>query len=182
MLPLAARKARFQLDLETPRFPPIVGDDGKLRQILLNLVGNAVKFTERGEVRLTVAERGAGRPPLLRFESSTRESASPPDRLGAIFDPFIQSDVSVARRFGGSGLGLAICRRLVERLGGEIGVESRLGEGSRFWFTSTFERSAADAPSPPAEKAAGISLHMPLALDLLILKTEVYALCSRADL
>ena len=179
MLPLAARKPDLHLNLQAPRFPPMVGDEGKLRQILINLVGNAVKFTERGEIRLTVAELPAGAGRLtFRFDVVDTGIGIAEDKLGSIFDPFTQSDGSIARRYGGSGLGLAICRRLVERLDGEIGVESRNGKGSRFWFTSTFERSAADAPSRHAEMTADL-VSMPLSLDVLVVEdNEVNAMVA----
>jgi signal transduction histidine kinase/DNA-binding response OmpR family regulator len=177
MLPLVDRKPELQLRVEAPNIGAAIGDPGKLRQILLNLVGNAVKFTERGEIKLTVDEvtPSAGRS-LLRFTVSDTGIGVAPDRLEAIFDPFTQSDFSVGRRFGGSGLGLAICRRLVDRLGGEIGVYSRLGEGSSFWFTMPLEmvaRATATAPTPIRRGRASV------ALDLLVVEdNEVSAMVA----
>jgi signal transduction histidine kinase/CheY-like chemotaxis protein/HPt (histidine-containing phosphotransfer) domain-containing protein len=140
MEPIARRKPDLSLVLETPRLPTIVGDPGKLRQILLNLVGNAIKFTDSGNVWLAVEEiLGPGETRMLRFVVADTGIGIAEEKLDSIFRPFTQSDGSVARRYGGSGLGLAICRSLVERLGGEIGVDSRLGEGSRFYFTMPFE-------------------------------------------
>ena len=148
MQPLAARKPELRLDLEAPRLPLVFGDQGKLRQILLNLVGNAVKFTERGDVRLTVTSLPAPDSRLaLRFDIIDTGIGIPPDKLQSIFDPFSQSEGFIARRYGGSGLGLAISRRFVEQLGGEIGVESRIGEGSRFWVVVSFARADGDVPS-----------------------------------
>jgi signal transduction histidine kinase/CheY-like chemotaxis protein/HPt (histidine-containing phosphotransfer) domain-containing protein len=179
MLPLVDRKPELQLRVEAPKVGTIVGDPGKLRQILLNLVGNAVKFSERGAVTLAVGEaaESSGRR-MLRFEVSDTGIGVAPDRLEAIFDPFTQSDVTVSRRFGGSGLGLAICRRLVDRFGGEIGVESRLGEGSRFWFTMPLELSAGAAAVAP-DRSAARRKRASVALDLLVVEdNEVNAMVA----
>ena len=179
MLPLVDRKPELRLLVETAQTATIVGDPGKLRQILLNLVGNAVKFSERGAVTLTVRETaGANGRRMLRFEVSDTGIGVAPDRLEAIFDPFIQSDVTVGRRFGGSGLGLAICRRLVDRLGGEIGVESRLGEGSCFWFTMPLEPSVGATASAP-DRGVTRRKRTPIALDLLVVEdNEVNAMVA----
>ena len=110
----------------------VVTDPGRLRQVLLNLVSNAVKFTDRGEVRIEAQAQGGD---TLRIEVADTGCGIPPEKLSRVFEPFRQGDASTARRFGGTGLGLAICRRLVEALGGEIHVSSEPGVGSRFWFT-----------------------------------------------
>jgi len=121
-----------------PEIPAcLVGDAGRLRQILTNLLGNAVKFTQRGEVvvRAFLAETlesGC----LIRFSVRDTGIGIPPEKLGLIFEKFSQADASTTRRFGGTGLGLAISKLLVERLGGEIGVTSKEGNGSEFWFTA----------------------------------------------
>ena len=115
-----------------PRLPPrVIGDAARLRQILLNLLGNAVKFTERGGVTVEVAALEDER---VRFAVRDSGVGIPASRLEAIFDPFVQAEASTTRRFGGTGLGLAICKRLVERMGGAIVVESVVGEGSTFHF------------------------------------------------
>jgi len=115
----------------------VVGDEGRVRQVLVNLVGNAVKFTERGEVSVKVAAEadpsGGGR--RVRFTVTDTGVGIPPDRVNQIFEEFVQADTSPARRFSGTGLGLAISRRLVEMMGGEIGCDSQPGCGSTFWFT-----------------------------------------------
>ncbi len=108
------------------------GDPTRLRQILLNLLTNAVKFTERGRIALHVAygsETGT-----LRVRVADTGIGIPPDRIGALFERFTQADTSMTRRYGGTGLGLAICKRLIDLMGGRIGAEAAVGGGSVFWF------------------------------------------------
>ncbi len=132
-----------------PELPHIVvGDPGRLRQILTNLVGNAIKFTPSGAVTLntTVASNSAGAA-TLRFSIRDTGIGIPAAKLPLLFKKFTQMDGATSRKYGGTGLGLAICRQLSGLLGGEIGVESSDGEGSEFWFTARF---ALEASSPAA--------------------------------
>src|SRR5665213_1473485 len=118
----------------------LVGDPTRLRQVLLNLIGNAIKFTESGEVSLRVAlDTDSSVPTALRFTISDTGIGIPDEKLGQVFERFTQADSSTTRRFGGSGLGLTISKRLVELMGGRIWAESRVGEGSIFAFAVPFE-------------------------------------------
>ena len=127
------------------------GDPGRLRQILLNLVGNALKFTERGSVGIAVAMEGQGAGARLRFTVTDTGIGIPAAAQPKLFSMFTQADASTARRYGGSGLGLAICRRLVNLMGGEIGFSSEEGQGSVFWFQVPLARTGEVRP----ERRAG---------------------------
>lgn len=128
------------------------GDVFRLRQVLLNLVGNAVKFTPSGEVLVTV-RRTADVAGLCTVAFSVQDTGIGigPDQLSAIFEGFVQAEASTARKFGGSGLGLAISRRLVSLMGGQLGVESTLGVGSRFSFTLSFEPAVLSSGPDPLD-------------------------------
>jgi len=146
---------------DVPRL--FVGDAGRIRQVLTNLVGNAIKFTETGHVAIDVAcdreEEGVA---TLRVEVEDTGIGIPQDKLDDIFKRFTQVDSSSTRRHGGTGLGLAICKQLVELIGGEIGASSRVGRGSTFWFTlplplAAVEDAAAAADAAQAAQMAEVS-------------------------
>jgi len=125
-----------------------VGDAGRIRQVVLNLAGNAIKFTQEGHVLIEV-ERGEGEggTPLVKVSIHDTGIGIPAEKLGDLFAKFTQVDASTTRKFGGTGLGLAISKSLVELMGGRIGAESELGKGSTFWFTLPLEEDS--SPSSP---------------------------------
>ena len=149
LLALKAHERRLEfISRISPAVPTYLrGDPGRLRQILINLAGNAVKFTSRGEVEVEIKldSEEADRV-KIRVEVRDTGIGIPADRIGLLFAPFEQLDASTTRRFGGTGLGLAISKRLAELMGGEIGVESVEGRGSTFWFTAVFGKQ------PPRER------------------------------
>ena len=153
VLALRASEKGLELACDVARDVPatVVGDPGRLRQVLLNVIGNAVKFTTAGEVVARVAVDAAGSDPgsvALHFAVRDTGVGIPRDKQQDIFQAFTQADSSTTRRFGGTGLGLAIASRLVELMGGRIWVESEPGQGSTFHFTARFDR-----PVPAAAEA-----------------------------
>ncbi|MBM3734560.1 MAG: response regulator [Acidobacteria bacterium] len=153
-----AHQAKVTLTSDfSPDIPrSLSGDPHRLRQILINLVSNAVKFTRAGTVHLTVepVNRDPGSV-VLRFAVKDTGVGIEPDQLPRLFQPFAQANSSIKRQFGGTGLGLAICKQLVESLGGQLGVESQPGVGSRFWFTLPFQVRAGEPVPMPVPVAPG---------------------------
>jgi signal transduction histidine kinase/DNA-binding response OmpR family regulator len=139
-----------------PEVPEIVtGDPQRIRQCLLNLVGNAVKFTPKGEVVIDVSHVGEhDARALIRFEVRDTGIGVAPETLRTLFQPFVQADASTTRDYGGTGLGLSIVRRLIEMMGGEVGVDSSLGEGSCFWFVLPLQVCDSQ-PSPATADRVG---------------------------
>jgi CheY-like chemotaxis protein len=136
---------RYEIAPSTPA--RLTGDPNRLRQILINLVGNALKFTEQGQVFVRVEHHPDDSPETLRFSVADSGIGIPPDQLESIFGAFAQADVSTSRRYGGTGLGLAISRRLVELMNGRIWASNNSGPGATFYFTARFgARAAAELP------------------------------------
>jgi two-component system, sensor histidine kinase and response regulator len=168
LAPLANEKhLHFECEVHETVPSSVWGDPGRLRQVLLNLGGNAIKFTEQGRVRLTVERvREDEREVTLRFEFEDTGIGMTEEQRGRIFRAFRQADASVARRYGGTGLGLVISSQLVSLMGGSVGVESAPGRGSTFWFDVTLEKQRDAAAAPEAAP-----LHPELA-DLKVLVVE----------
>jgi PAS domain S-box-containing protein len=150
---LAVRAGQKGLELAcrlSPALPPVLlGDPGRLRQVVVNLVGNAIKFTERGEVVLDAeVESQTEDDVFILFTVRDTGIGVPEDKHNQIFAPFTQADASTTRRFGGSGLGLAISGQLVEMMGGRLAMTSEVGRGSTFYFTARFPRVCRIAPRP----------------------------------
>ena len=146
--PAQAKGLTLVADLDSSVPAVLRGDPGRVRQVLTNLVGNAIKFTMAGGIDVRVT--GADAEPetgdsIVRFEVSDTGDGIPPDKLAQIFQPFVQADTSTSRKYGGTGLGLAISGQLVALMDGECGVASELGVGSTFWFTIRTRAGVADA-------------------------------------
>jgi signal transduction histidine kinase/AmiR/NasT family two-component response regulator len=173
--------ASFAEDL--PR--DLKGDPSRLAQILLNLVGNAIKFTEAGSVTITASHRALQADAIeLRIEVSDTGVGVAPEARTSLFQPFTQADTSVSRKYGGTGLGLAICKQLCETMGGAIGVDSEPGHGSTFWFTVQCRVSApavvaASPPTVPAIQLDAADLDILVADDNDIIRNLIAKLLLR---
>jgi PAS domain S-box-containing protein len=161
MAVLAHRKHLELVCCISPEAPAVVtGDPNRLRQVITNIVGNAIKFTDRGEIVLSVQPKpGGGKSGLLQFSVADTGAGIPADKLRSIFDPFIQVDGTRRRQHTGTGLGLSICSRLVQMFQGEIWVKSELGKGSTFHFTGKFPAAVGThAAEALASQLAGLSV------------------------
>ncbi|MDI1325814.1 MAG: ATP-binding protein [Brevundimonas sp.] len=157
-----ARGLTLTVDVAADLPPAMMGDEGRLRQVTLNFLSNAVKFTSAGEIRLTVTE-DAGR---LRVAVSDSGIGIDPDKISQLFDRFTQADASTTRVYGGTGLGLAISYRLIEMMGGQIGVDSTPGKGSTFWFTIPMKcAEAKDIQAAPVDASIASGLRVLMADD-----------------
>src|SRR5208282_3565204 len=152
VLALQAQRKGLELACDVPPEVPdgLIGDPQRLQRIIINLVGNAVKFTERGEVVVRVAAESQSRKEaVLRVSVADTGIGIPPDKQKRIFEAFAQADSSTTRKYGGTGLGLAICAQLVELMGGRIWVDSEPGRGSNFHFTAKLELQQGPAKKQP---------------------------------
>ncbi len=160
MLAAKAEEKKLDLLLEYPPGVPrhFLGDAGRIRQVVTNLVGNAIKFTPSGHIVVSVAcDRQAGRQAHMRVSVTDTGIGIPENKIGVLFEQFSQVDGSTTRNYGGTGLGLAICKRLVSLMDGTIGVASRLKEGSTFWFTLPLQLDSQPQVSPvPLDDLRGV--------------------------
>ena len=150
----------------------VMGDTIRIRQLLMNLIGNAIKFTEEGEVEVHVSAADRDGDAYFRFEIRDTGIGIHPDKLGTIFEAFSQADNSTTRRFGGTGLGLVICSKLVALMGGELDVRSTLGEGSVFWFEIPLKPAMETEPTIRVESLRG---HKVLVVDDNLTNREMMA-------
>ena len=167
LLAAKAHKKELELACLMPADLPqtLCGDPGRIRQILMNLIDNAVKFTPRGDVLVrAIVEKETIDHILLRLEVIDTGIGISPEARAQLFQPFSQADCSITRQYGGTGLGLAICKRLVDLMGGQIGIDSEIGRGSSFWFTVRF-----------GKRITGTPRDLPLRVDLQGLRALIVA-------
>ncbi len=159
-LAVRGREKGLEIDHSVSRDVPelVIGDDVRLRQVIINLVGNAIKFTERGRVAASVEKiRMTNASVTLQFAVKDTGIGIAADKLRMIFDPFVQADGSTTRRYGGTGLGLAITTQLVQMMNGRIWAESEVGKGSAFYFTADFGLQAQPQANATGARAAGLA-------------------------
>ena len=180
----SAKRLTLSSNADSTLPPVLIGDPTRLRQILVNLIDNAIKFTEAGDIVAAASCLGADENrATLRFSVTDSGIGIPAEKQAGLFDEFAQLDSSISRRYGGTGLGLAICRRLVELMDGSIGIQSEPGHGSRFWFELSLPvGSAAALPSRfnPNQPASLNSLQILVAEDNAINQMVVSGLLERA--
>jgi signal transduction histidine kinase/FixJ family two-component response regulator len=167
-----------------PELPPAsryMGDPSRIRQVMLNFLSNAVKFTEIGTIVMRIQETSGGDRPLLRFEVQDTGVGISEEGKARLFKEFSQVDASITRRFGGTGLGLAICRRIVEGLGGRVGVESTEGEGSLFFFELPLERAADAAGGEPPLAGCVVSVAGRSPLETMAIRSSFRYLGARSS-
>lgn len=159
----AAKQLDLLLDVDPPVPETVVGDSGRLRQVVLNLVGNAIKFTERGEVAVSVQLAGGeGEDDLLHFMVRDTGIGIPKEKQQSIFEAFSQADASTSRTYGGTGLGLTISMRLVQAMGGTMWVDSQVGQGTKMHFTTRMQaRKEAGRPAAASPNALVVSTNAP---------------------
>jgi PAS domain S-box-containing protein len=156
-----SKELAFYTELPPDLVTAVCGDPGRVRQVLTNLLGNAIKFTHHGSVTLRVETLRQTRDTVtIRFAVSDTGIGIPPEHHARLFESFVQGDGSTTRKYGGTGLGLAISKQLVEMLGGQIGTYSEPGKGSTFWFTAPLEKHHGQVPVPehPVADAAPVPL------------------------
>jgi signal transduction histidine kinase/CheY-like chemotaxis protein/streptogramin lyase len=179
-LPVQSKRLQYTTHVDEDVPDALVGDPDRLNQLLLNLVGNAVKFTHEGGVAVRVHRESSGDALLLHFAVQDTGIGIPAEKCGVIFDAFRQADGSTTRKYGGTGLGLAICSRLAQLMGGRIWVESELGCGSTFHFTAQFRAAEAHAETSRQLRKLGVAVAaQPLAAHLRILLAEDNAVNQR---
>lgn len=164
----AEQETELAISIEENVAATMLSDPTRLRRVLLNLLSNAVKFTKHGQVQIRVSQPSESR---LRYEVCDTGIGISTDALPRLFNPFTQEDSTISRRFGGTGLGLAICKRTVEAMGGEIGVESIIGVGSRFWFELPVE--PAGVPEPLARAIEATAADLPIRNVLVVEDNQV---------
>jgi signal transduction histidine kinase/FixJ family two-component response regulator len=152
-----AKGVQLEIQVDPHASRRVRGDDARLRQVLMNLVGNAVKFTAEGSVAVRVSPRTASSRDTVVFEVIDSGIGVEPLSLERMFEPFMQADVSTTREYGGNGLGLAIAKELVELMGGSIGAESEPGRGSRFWFELELPQAVGSIVQPPRKRVVQLS-------------------------
>jgi PAS domain S-box-containing protein len=162
----------FHINPDVPLL--LKGDAERLRQILTNLIGNAIKFTSQGDISLRISKDAEdGQHATLRFQVRDSGIGIGSDKIGTIFEAFSQADSSTSRKYGGTGLGLAIAHHLVEMMGGSVGVESVEGEGATFWFTAVLERQAEAPDFSVLEKVAAAGGINDISVRILLVEDDV---------